>query len=68
MFVSISAADSPDFLSEELDMLKNMKMAIYEERYKDAGIYPNILFFIMFLQMSVFIYKLMFVSFSLVEG
>ena len=33
-----SAADGPDFLSEELDMLKNMKMAIYEERYKDAGI------------------------------
>lgn len=33
-----SAADGPDFLSEELDMLKNMKIAIYEERYKDAGI------------------------------
>ncbi|XP_023540085.1 bifunctional nuclease 2-like isoform X1 [Cucurbita pepo subsp. pepo] len=36
-----SAADGPDFLSEELDMLKNMKMAIYEERYKDAALWRD---------------------------
>ncbi|XP_022923551.1 bifunctional nuclease 2-like [Cucurbita moschata] len=35
------AADGPDFLSEELDMLKNMKMAIYEERYKDAAMWRD---------------------------
>ncbi|XP_022971524.1 bifunctional nuclease 2-like [Cucurbita maxima] len=36
-----SAADGPNFLSEELDMLKNMKMAIYEERYKDAAVWRD---------------------------
>ncbi|KAA0052933.1 bifunctional nuclease 2 isoform X1 [Cucumis melo var. makuwa] len=35
------AADGPDFLSEELDMLKNMKIAIYEERYKDAAMWRD---------------------------
>jgi hypothetical protein len=32
-----SAADGPDVLSEELDLVKNMNLAIREERYNDAG-------------------------------
>ena len=32
-----SAADGPDILSEELYLVKNMNLAIREERYKDAG-------------------------------
>lgn len=32
-----SPADDPDSLSEELDIVKNMNLAIKEERYGDAG-------------------------------
>ncbi|KAK2981261.1 hypothetical protein RJ640_028626 [Escallonia rubra] len=37
-----SAADGPDFLSEELDMVRNMNIAIKEERYSDAGTTRNV--------------------------
>lgn len=37
-FILSSAADGPDILSEELDLVNNMNLAIKEERYKDAGI------------------------------
>lgn len=33
-----SATDGPDFLAKELKLVKNMNLAIKEERYKDAGI------------------------------
>ncbi|XP_026446050.1 bifunctional nuclease 2-like [Papaver somniferum] len=33
-----SAAEGPDLLSEELDLLKNMNLAVKEERYKDAAL------------------------------
>lgn len=33
-----SAADGPDLLLEELDMVKNMNLAITQERYTEAGI------------------------------
>ena len=33
-----SAADGPDSLAEELDLVRNMNLAIHEERYGDAGI------------------------------
>ncbi|KAF8043389.1 hypothetical protein BT93_A1656 [Corymbia citriodora subsp. variegata] len=32
-----SASDGPDALAEELDLVKNMNLAIKEERYNDAG-------------------------------
>lgn len=32
-----SAADSPDLLTEELDLVRNMNLAIKEERYNDAA-------------------------------
>ncbi|KAF8405474.1 hypothetical protein HHK36_010380 [Tetracentron sinense] len=32
-----SASEGPDLLAEELDMVRNMNIAIKEERYKDAG-------------------------------
>ncbi|XP_059454314.1 bifunctional nuclease 2-like [Corylus avellana] len=32
-----SAADGPDILSEELDLVNNMNLAVKEERYKDAA-------------------------------
>ena len=34
-----SASDGPDLLTEELDLVRNMKLAIKEERYNDAGIF-----------------------------
>ncbi|OVA08869.1 Bifunctional nuclease domain [Macleaya cordata] len=34
-----SATEGPDLLSEELDMVRNLNIAVKEERYKDAGIY-----------------------------
>lgn len=34
-----SAADGPDLLAEELDLVRNMSLAIKEERYNDAGIF-----------------------------
>lgn len=37
-FILSSAADGPNILSEELDLVKNMNLAVKEERYKDAGI------------------------------
>lgn len=36
-YILSSAADGPDVLSEELDLVKNMDLAVKEERYKDAG-------------------------------
>ncbi|KAF5462932.1 hypothetical protein F2P56_018895 [Juglans regia] len=36
-----SAADSPDVLSEELDLVKNMDLAVKEERYKDAAMWRD---------------------------
>ena len=35
--MSISAADGPDLLAQELDLVKNIELAVKEERYKDAG-------------------------------
>lgn len=32
-----SAADGPDLLLEELDLVRNMDLAVKEERYTDAG-------------------------------
>jgi hypothetical protein len=40
-FILSSAADGPDILSEELDMVNNMNLAVKEERYKDAGIFEQ---------------------------
>lgn len=37
-----SAADGPDLLAEELDVVRKMKLAVQEERYNDAG---TLLFF-----------------------
>lgn len=34
-----SAADGPDIVAEELDLVMNMKLAVKEERYSDAGIW-----------------------------
>nr|POF11894.1 bifunctional nuclease 2 [Quercus suber] len=36
-----SAADGPDILSEELYLVKNMNLAIREERYKDAAMWRD---------------------------
>ncbi|KAM4128996.1 hypothetical protein ACJW30_02G211400 [Castanea mollissima] len=36
-----SAADGPDILLEELDLVKNMNLAIKEERYKDAAMWRD---------------------------
>lgn len=36
-----SAADGPDVLSEELDLVKNMNLAIREERYNDAAMWRD---------------------------
>ncbi|KAG2694105.1 hypothetical protein I3843_08G120700 [Carya illinoinensis] len=36
-----SAADGPDVLSEELDLVKNMDLAVKEERYKDAAMWRD---------------------------
>lgn len=33
-----SAPDGPDLLLEELDLVRNMNLAVEEERYNDAGI------------------------------
>ncbi|KAK9010974.1 hypothetical protein V6N11_043836 [Hibiscus sabdariffa] len=33
-----SAADGPDLLTEELNLLKNINLAVEEERYNDAGL------------------------------
>lgn len=43
LYVSIncilsSAADGPDLLTEELNLVRNMNLAVKEERYNDAGI------------------------------
>ena len=43
-----SAAEGPDLLTEELDLLRNMDIAVKEERFKDAGTFnsePFCLFF-----------------------
>ena len=37
-YIVSSAADGPDSLAEELDIVMNMNLAIHEERYGDAGI------------------------------
>lgn len=42
-----SASDGPDALAEELDLVKNMNLAIKEERYNDAGTFQGSLFFIL---------------------
>lgn len=34
-----SAADGPDLLAEELILVRNLKLAVEEERYSDAGIF-----------------------------
>lgn len=34
-----SASDGPDLVAEELDLVRNMKKAITEERYNDAGMF-----------------------------
>lgn len=34
---STSAPEGPDVLVEELELVRNMNLAIKEERYKDAG-------------------------------
>lgn len=36
-----SAADSPDVVAEELDLVKNMSLAIEEERYIDAAMWRD---------------------------
>ncbi|XP_062144085.1 bifunctional nuclease 2 [Alnus glutinosa] len=36
-----SAADGPNTLSEELDLVKNMNLAVKEERYKDAAMWRD---------------------------
>ncbi|WCJ32734.1 Bifunctional nuclease 1 [Euphorbia peplus] len=36
-----SAADGPDLLSEELDVVKNMNLAVQDERYNDAALWRN---------------------------
>lgn len=36
-YVSCSATEGPDFLSQELSLVKNIGLAVKEERYKDAG-------------------------------
>ncbi|XP_056169542.1 bifunctional nuclease 2 isoform X2 [Syzygium oleosum] len=37
-----SASDGPDALAEELDLVKNMNLAIKEERYNDAVIHDQV--------------------------
>lgn len=37
LHILFSAAEGPDLLSEELNLLRNINMAVNEERYKDAG-------------------------------
>ncbi|KAK6922541.1 UVR domain [Dillenia turbinata] len=36
-----SAADDPDTLAEELSLVRNMKLAVKEERYRDAAIWRD---------------------------
>lgn len=36
-FISFSAEEGPDLLTEELDLVRNMDRAVKEERYYDAG-------------------------------
>ncbi|XP_030523744.1 bifunctional nuclease 2 [Rhodamnia argentea] len=36
-----SASDSPDVLAEELDLVRNMNLAIKEERYNDAALWRD---------------------------
>ncbi|RVX16449.1 Bifunctional nuclease 2 [Vitis vinifera] len=36
-----SAADGPDLLAEELDLVRNMSLAIKEERYNDAALWRD---------------------------
>ncbi|XP_024032856.1 bifunctional nuclease 2 isoform X2 [Morus notabilis] len=36
-----SAADGPDLLSQELDLVKNINLAVKEERYKDAAMWKD---------------------------
>lgn len=36
-----SASDGPDLLSEELSMLRNMNLAVNEERYNDAAMWKD---------------------------
>lgn len=39
-YILFSAADGPDFLAHELDLVKNINLAVKEERYEDAGMIP----------------------------
>lgn len=48
-YILLSAADGPDFLAQELDLVKNINSAVKEERYKDAGMihfYEDRMFYI----------------------
>ncbi|KAF3440362.1 hypothetical protein FNV43_RR18646 [Rhamnella rubrinervis] len=36
-----SAADGPDLLAQELDLVKNINLAVKEERYKDAAMWRD---------------------------
>lgn len=36
-----SAADGPDIIAEELDLVRNMNLAVKEERYSDAAIWRD---------------------------
>ncbi|KAJ8764327.1 hypothetical protein K2173_006067 [Erythroxylum novogranatense] len=36
-----SAADGPDLLAQEIDLVRNMNLAVQEERYSDAAMWRN---------------------------
>uniref|UniRef100_A0A2P2J9Y9 Bifunctional nuclease 2 n=1 Tax=Rhizophora mucronata TaxID=61149 RepID=A0A2P2J9Y9_RHIMU len=36
-----SAADGPDMLNQELDLIRNMNLAVKEERYNDAAMWRD---------------------------
>ncbi|CAL5441362.1 unnamed protein product [Camellia sinensis] len=40
-YIISSAADGPDLLAEELDLVRNMNLAVKEERYNDAAMWRD---------------------------
>jgi len=66
IYISFSASDGPDALAEELDIVKNMNLAIKEERYNDAGTFEGSLFSCLFLTKLFFI-KLEFPGFTVIH-
>lgn len=57
-YILSSAPDGPDLLIEELDLVRNMNLAVEEERYNDAGIQYNNYDMVLFLHYFSFNHNL----------